>query len=159
MNAYACVFVCVCLRIVVSNTYCFVLFHFSSSCVPNVASYSGLSFFLISPSVFSNIYLQCVLFVWWCLTPLSTIFQLYRGGQFYLWRKPENQEKTTNLSQVTDKLYHIMLHTSPRSRFKLVTSMAIGTDCIGNCKSNYHTITAMTAPIFIYNVETYPIII
>ena len=45
--------------------------------------------------------------LWW-LTPLSTISLLYRDSQYYWWT-PEYPEKTTDLLQVTDNLYYIII--------------------------------------------------
>jgi len=57
--------------------------------------------------VFPNFWLWAYLMKF--IPETTTIFQLYRGCQFYWCRKLEYREKTTDLLQVTDKLYHIML--------------------------------------------------
>ena len=83
----------------------------------------------------------------WCLTPLPQYFR-YHGSQFYWWRKPEFPGKTTDLPQVADKFYNIMLYQVQLAwaGFELTTLVVIGTDCIGSYKSNYHMIMTTIIP-------------
>jgi hypothetical protein len=79
-----------------------------------------------------KLYIFSLILGLWCLTPLSTM---------------EYTEKTTELPQVTEKLYYIMLYWVylAWAGFEFTTLVVICTDCTFSCKSNYHAITT-TAP-------------
>jgi hypothetical protein len=72
-------------------------------------------------------------------------FLCSRGCQSYWWRKPDYPEKTIDLPQVTDKLYHIIFF-SGTPRHELVRTHNLSSDCTGSCKFNYYAITTTTAP-------------
>jgi hypothetical protein len=68
-------------------------------------------YLLLAYHIIYSIYLVYILIglkLWW-LTPHSTIFHLYRGGQYYLWRKPQTcRNSRTNVITVLYRVHPAM---------------------------------------------------
>ena len=87
------------------NTDCFIL-----RCIVNRPNTFEVLILRMECSLIVYFFLYCEFeFEFWCLTPLSAIFQLYHGDQFKWWKKPEYPERTTDHGQETGKLYHLRL--------------------------------------------------
>ena len=58
------------------------------------------------------------------------------------------RENHRSVASHCQTLFHNVVLSTPRHE----PLVAIGTDCIGSCNSNYHTIMTMTTPSFILEI-------
>jgi len=92
-----------------------------------------------------SVWFMFVCFVWWFLTPLSTIFQPYHSRVLLV---EETGGPGENHRPVTSH-WQTLLHNVVHLVLIEIQTYNISGDrhwLIGICKSNYHTITAMTGP-------------
>ena len=81
------------------------------------------------------------------LKPLSTIFQVYRACRSVLLVEETKGpgENHRHVASHWQTLSHNVVHLA-LIYIRTHNISGIGTDCIGSCKSNYHTITVTTLP-------------
>ena len=77
----------------------------------------------------------------WCLTPLS-VSTNFSDIESVSWIGGENHRPAASCWQT---LSHTVVSSTPQ--IELTTLVVIGTDCVGSCKSNYHTIATSTTPV------------
>ena len=124
--------------------------------------YLFISYFCIRRLCFSDLF--HIVIIWaMCMTNIKRIRVIYHvpGGSgvmvlnapfnnFWVisWRSVFIGEWNQSIRRNPDFIAWCCIeYTLPRERFELTELVVIGTDCIGNCKSNHHTITITTAPV------------
>jgi hypothetical protein len=82
----------------------------------------------------------------WCLTPLSTIFMLYRGDQFYCWRNRSTRRKPpTCILLLLCPLFQLFYY--PAIVMSSVPVILLSCYCYVLC-SSYSTILLLLCPLF-----------